>query len=105
MSGIQERLAAEFANIADKLQREIAKLREKQSGSKKGDTQAKAALDAAELAVERLDSFNFQILGQVQCPQCWIWNGGQSTLRRERFVIGATILTCPICRYDLKLPP
>ena len=105
MSGIQEGLAAEFANIADNLQREITKLVDQQARTKKNDPQKKSALDAAKLAVERLGSFNFRVLGQIQCPQCWIWNGVQSTLLHDGWIVGtAEIFRCPKCRYDLQMP-
>lgn len=108
MSDASDHLAKELERINARIEWEIAKAvakaADKKPRSKHGNPEAQAAIDALEFARKRLLDFNFSIFGQIQCPECFIWRQRQVTLQQERFAFGATILTCPSCGYDLRMP-
>jgi hypothetical protein len=81
-------------NVAS-LQREILDLKQRMA-------EKNAALDLAKSAVNRLDSFQPEIGGNLQCPDCWIVRSVHSDLRPIDSK-GADLFKCRTCYLDITV--
>ena len=110
------KLQIRFEKSVTDLEKSLAvlerKILKKHTYSKKSDLKPQLELKQKQLQVEKaraaakkFHEFEFLIFGEVQCAECFTWHGIHSNLRKEKFALGVTILTCPKCRRDLKLPP
>ena len=65
----------------------------------------KAELDAANGALERLNSYVPSLGGQLQCPDCWVFRQ-----RHESLVAvpggryGIDLFRCPHCPVEMNIP-
>ena len=85
------------AQMAEESQQRAATLQAKLQEIEAQRTEVQAELDAAKLARQRLANFQVQIGLNFQCPQCWIYNGVQSSLRPIPSGTGEDVFRCDIC--------
>jgi hypothetical protein len=98
LSKIAEELTEAAQNRASALRREIVEL-EKETAKKK------SALDAANLAHERLANYTVLIGTEYQCPRCWIESEVRSALRPTgRGLDNEDVFACHVKGHEIAIP-
>jgi hypothetical protein len=74
-------LKREARKYAEDLQQGAAILEREVGDLKKQIDERLAKIDSANLAYERVETFNETRGGDFQCPRCWIFHGVRASLR------------------------
>lgn len=77
-----------------RLQREISELKERM-------TQAQAELEVSKSAVNRLDGFEPDFDGDLQCPGCWVSRGTRSRMIPIPSNTHVDWFRCKTCHLEL----
>ena len=89
--------------IANGFRRRKLDLEKEQSDLKLSLAQAKAGLEATDLAIYRLGRFSVTLGAEYQCPRCWIAQGVPSSLIPQPGDTKEDWFKCRICNYELSI--
>jgi hypothetical protein len=93
---LAEQLAAQSQSRARHLRAELLEAERKVS-------EIKAKLDAANLALKHLPSFQPMINGQFQCPRCWLDHELRSSLENKPGRHRVDPYDCSTCHFGMEV--
>jgi hypothetical protein len=102
MSDAKKELGQEAIQIANGFQRRSIELEKELLAMKLKKAELEAHLDAAHLAVQRLDNFRVTIGGDYQCPRCWVAHGVEATIIPQPSDTSLDVFMCRNCHDEFS---
>ena len=91
-------------DLANAMHRQAPRLRDELEKAK-GHTHAiEIELHAADLSIDRVNSFQPTFEGDLQCPRCWIKNEVRSIMRPIPGTADEDFFRCITCQFEISIP-